>query len=236
MARNPNINWRDKDLKEMQRIVKNYNAKISRLEKKNPDIKQYLPERVSMKSLKSNIETRKEFNRELNSLKRFSKNGVEKIVETPKGLKLTEYEIKEVKNKVRIVNIKRTAERKKLGFSPERGTMGQISERGLQPKNFSLNKTPKEWERYLRSLKKELSSNFKQDQLEKYKENYLKGITNNFGTKGEELATYLENIDAETLYNNAVADSLLTIDFIYDPLEAETIINAKLNAWKKALK
>ena len=210
--------------------------KISRLEKKNPTIKEYLPDRMSMKELRRNIDTRKEFNRELNSLKRFSQKGVEKIVETPKGLKLTEYEIKEVKNKIRIVNIKRAYERKKLGFSPQSGTMGQISERNLQPKNFSLNKTPKEWDKYLESLQKELSDNFKQNQLEKYKENYLKNLSDQFGYKGDELKKLLANVDAKTIYNKSVSNPLLTIGFRYDPLENDVIITAQLGEWKHVLK
>lgn len=232
MSRKPDIRWRDKDVKEMQRIVNNYNAKLRRIEKKNPDVVDYLPEKMNMKDLRSKIETRQDFNRELNSLSRFSRRGSEKIVETPKGMKLTQYEIDEAKTKVRIVNIKRAYERKKLGFSPEKGTMGQIATQNLQPKHFSLNKTPREWEKYLETLDKELASNFKENQLQKYKENYLKGLHENLGVKGDELAEFLDTLDPETIFTKSVTNPLLTIDFIYDPLEVETIIGAKMEAWK----
>ena len=48
--------------------------------KKNPEIANLLPNRVSYKDLRENISSRQELNRELNSLKRFSVRGAEKIV------------------------------------------------------------------------------------------------------------------------------------------------------------
>lgn len=235
MAKKPSMRWRDKDNREMQRIVNNYNAKLRRLEKKNPEIAEYLPEKMTMKKLRSKIETRQDFNRELNSLARFSRRGAEKLVEGPKGLKVTQYEVDEAKTKVRIVNIKRAYERKKLGFSPEKGNMGQIESQNLQPKKFSLNKTPREWEKFMETLDKEVATNFKANQLEKYKENYLKGINENLGEKGEELAKLLDTLEPEALFTHSVTNPLLTIDFIYDPLETETIINAKIEAWKEVM-
>ena len=37
------IRWRETDEQELKRVVRNFNAKIRRLEKKNPQIKEYLP-------------------------------------------------------------------------------------------------------------------------------------------------------------------------------------------------
>ena len=75
-----NIRWSEADEKELQRVVKNFNAKIARLEKKidpkdtNPVL---LPERVKVSVLRDMIQTRQDLNRELNALKRFSKKGAE---------------------------------------------------------------------------------------------------------------------------------------------------------------
>lgn len=235
MPKKHTIKWRDKDIKELNRVVRNFNAKISRVAKKNPNQAEFLPDKVSVQSLKGRIGTRQDFNREIASLKRFSRRGAEKIEVTESGLTLTQYEIKEVKNKVRITNIKRTVERKKLDIDETRGTMGQVSERGLRPKVFSLNKSQKEWEKFVESLEREISSNFKLEQLEKYKENYLNGLIENLGQKGEELANLLKDVSPEKLFTNSVTNPLLSIDFIYDPLELETIIDAKIEAWQEVI-
>ena len=235
MPKKSTIRWRDKDVKELNRIVRNFNAKIKRVAEKNPQSEKFLPNKISVKALRGTIGTRQDFNRELNSLKRFSKRGAEKIQTLPSGLSLTQFEIKETKLKTRIVNIKRAFERKKLDIKETEGAMGQVSERGLQPKKFTLNKSAKEWEQFVASLEKEISSNFKAEQLEKYKENYINALIENLGGRGEELAEILKGVDAEKLFKKSVSNPLLTIDFIYDPLELESIIEAKIEAWQQEL-
>ena len=69
-----NIKWRDSDEAELKRVVKNFNAKIQRLSKKNPDIKSILPEKEDWKEIKSRVSTRSDLIKEINMLKRFSSN------------------------------------------------------------------------------------------------------------------------------------------------------------------
>ena len=83
MARKYNIKWSEADEKELKRVVRNYNAKINRVIKKNPELKNSLPTKLTSKDvseLKSWIVTRQDFNRELNSLKRFSNKGAEDML------------------------------------------------------------------------------------------------------------------------------------------------------------
>lgn len=75
MARKPRIRWRKSDDEELKRVVKNFNAKISRLEKKDPKNKNALPQRITQKEVKDMIITRQDFNREIKSLKRFTRRG-----------------------------------------------------------------------------------------------------------------------------------------------------------------
>ena len=115
MSRQHSIRWQRRDEQELKRVVKNFNAKLSRIIKKNPAIAEYLPPRVSYKELRENITNRKEFNRELNSLKRFSQKGSEEIVTAKNtGLKVTKWEKKEVGIQVAIINRERSRKRKIL--------------------------------------------------------------------------------------------------------------------------
>ena len=78
-----NIRWREADEKELRRVVKNFNAKITRLAKKDPKNAAALPERVSAAELRAMIKTRQDLQRELNALRRFSQKGAETLVEIP---------------------------------------------------------------------------------------------------------------------------------------------------------
>lgn len=82
MSRRHNIKWQKSDSQDLSKAVKNFNAKISRLEKKNPELKNALPEKVSVRQLKELINTRQDLKREINSLKRFSKKVLKKLKHT----------------------------------------------------------------------------------------------------------------------------------------------------------
>lgn len=79
MSRKSPIRWRQSDNEELRKAVKNYNAKITRLENKNPELTNVLPARASMRELRKNIETRAEFNRELNRMIEFSKRDIDSV-------------------------------------------------------------------------------------------------------------------------------------------------------------
>ena len=85
----------DKKLnQEINRTIKNFNQKIARLEKQEREL---LPSKITKKDLKSSVYTRAELQRKLKELQRFSKRGVEDIIETKGGVKLTQYELSNIK-------------------------------------------------------------------------------------------------------------------------------------------
>lgn len=85
----------DKKLdQEINRTIKNFNQKIARLEKQE---KELLPSRITKKDLKDSVYTRNELQRKLKELQRFSKRGAEDIITTRGGIRLTNYELNEIK-------------------------------------------------------------------------------------------------------------------------------------------
>ena len=133
MSRQPKIKWREQDLKELARVVKNFNAKLNRIEKKNPENMKYMPkfsktiydedlggeaiiftDRLSVNQMKELIQTRQDFNREINALKRFSVRGAEQIVNIPdtyNNIKTTTWQRTELNRRQVIIN---KARKKKL--------------------------------------------------------------------------------------------------------------------------
>ena len=120
MPRQYNIKWREQDEKELRRVVRNFNDKLRRLVKKNPANSNILPQfwnektqefenRITIDQIKELIATRQDYNRQLNMLKRFSRRGAEKIVETGSdyGAKTTKWQEQEA------LRLERTANRSK---------------------------------------------------------------------------------------------------------------------------
>lgn len=85
----------DKKLnQEINRTIRNFNQKISRLEKNEREL---LPPKITKKELKENVYTRAELKRKLAELQRFSRRGVEEIIETSTGVRISKYELNELK-------------------------------------------------------------------------------------------------------------------------------------------
>ena len=85
----------DKKLnQEINRTIKNFNQKIARLEKQEREL---LPSKITKKDLKSDVYTRAELYRKLKELQRFSKRGAEDVITTSGGVKLTQYELSNIK-------------------------------------------------------------------------------------------------------------------------------------------
>lgn len=85
----------DKKLnQEINRVIKNFNQKIARLEKQDREL---LPSKITKKDLKSGVYTRTELRRKLKELQRFSTRGAEDIIETSGGVRLTRYNYQNIK-------------------------------------------------------------------------------------------------------------------------------------------
>ena len=109
------MNFRTSTNKEIARVVKNFNQKVSRLEKLG---RENLPEKISIKDLKSNVYSSSDLRRELNKLKRFSKRGAEDVL-TGYGTPITKWEKRNIGIQVRTAKAKITRQLKNMGISKE---------------------------------------------------------------------------------------------------------------------
>lgn len=71
------IQWRKEDTAALQKAVKNYNAKITRIAKNDPMSRGLLPDKVTVSDLRQGIQTRKDFNREIKKLQSYTQRGGE---------------------------------------------------------------------------------------------------------------------------------------------------------------
>lgn len=227
MPKQYNIKWRKSDSEKISNTVRQFNAKITRTLKKHPEFAPYLPEKITVKELTANIRTRKDFNREVNSLSRFLKRGAEKPYTSKRGVKTTTWERKEIGYKVAQINRQRTIERKRANVSTYKGTMGSIQANNLNPKKYNIDKIrPQEWDKFIETVEKQTKSNYNYDKMKRYKENYIKGLYNVFGAKGNGIIGIVENIPPDEFTDLYYNDPVLQIDFIYDPIEVDLKIES----------
>ena len=202
----------DKKLnEEINRAVRNFNAKISRLEKlDNENI--IVPEKVKVSDFKKGYDSRRDLRRQLNYLKMFSKRGSEEKIVTSGGYETSKYQYAVTKrestriksNLTRQINaylkIEPTVFGKSQGFQRMQLEDSKLSnlraKRKALDKNL-LNLNKEEYSRYLELLNRQTQSSYK-DRI--FKENYIEMLL----TSG-----YLAGYDSDKL--NEIASNLMSL-------------------------
>lgn len=218
MSKYHRIKWRESDEQELKRVIRNYNAKVKRLAKKNPQIENVLPEKVSVAQMKELINTRQDLKRELNALKRFSKRGAEEIVVVPGtdyNLKITKWQKTEMNRRVGVINRRRakrleeisntemTSRGEGLGYTRGELGMGKAEEISLRPMNAftrRMSQTDLKWK--WKSILKESKSDFFTERDYLVRENYIKGIKENYDYESvKDIIKQIESIDINEFLN-----------------------------------
>ena len=245
MSRQYNIKWREQDEKELRRVVRNFNDKLRRLVKENPENKNILPQfynekteqfesRITVDTLKSLIQTRADYNRELNMLKRFSKRGAETIIDAPNnayGSRTTRWQKNETMRMVGIVNRKRQERldklnmiemmnsQGKLGYTVgEMFGMGLASKNKLKPtKGFLVSQSQADIKQKFRALMTESATNYHMNRDEILKDNYIRTLAENYkATDISDVVAKIKSMDSDAfvLKFEAKGDAF---EFAYPP-------------------
>ena len=179
--------------------------------KENPENTNILPQfwneksqefesRITVQSLRELIQTRADYNRQLNMLKRFSKRGAEEIVDAPTneyGARTTKWQKSEMSNMARIVNRRRKERLTDLenlemidSYGPLGYTLGQRFGMGLASKNnlnpiktYTPSQTQADIRQKQRTLMRESASNYHKDRDLMLKEQYIKELRENYNEK-----------------------------------------------------
>lgn len=81
----------------INKTIRNYNQKITRINKYEDSYNYRTPEKITKKMLKDNVYTRRELLRKLEQLERFSKRGAENTFQTTGGYIISNYEYENLK-------------------------------------------------------------------------------------------------------------------------------------------
>lgn len=102
--------------RNINQIVRNYNAKIKRLEKAEEEL--YLPELTSVKEVKETVKNKRELDRMLKDLQKYSERGMEKTVTFSSGVEMSKYQAEKLKRNLRVAKAKATRELSSFKSTP----------------------------------------------------------------------------------------------------------------------
>ena len=221
--------WRSVDEARLKRLVKNFNAKIRRIEKNRPEIAALQPPKENLKALRETLKgmSRVDINYQFKKMENYLKKGAELPYTTKQGVNTTVWEKKEIDRAVRTINARNKALIQKYEPSTTKGTMGTIERNNLQPRKNRVNTIqPKDYNRYVSNLFKQVMQN-DVERNERYKENFLKAVENIMG-ENSKLYQVVKNMDSALLTKYYYTEPLLQLTFVYDPKDAEEIENLML--------
>lgn len=249
MSRKSRINWRESDAEKLNKTVKEFNAKINDVTRNNEHLAEFQPEKINAAEKKQLIDQfknmpRSEFNKYINSMERYLQPGAERLKSNDQGVTVSKYEYKEIAYKVGELNRERTKARtafenleatsrgESLGM--KRSEMGSERMNELKPKKFNFNKmrNATEWKKYKASLFKQTNYNTKNQRLESYKDNYIKGLENAFGDYAKDIIDLIRELPAETVVNTYYKEQEATIEFFYEPQAMQDKLNILYDIWQ----
>ncbi len=225
MSRKSKIRWRKSDTEQLAKRVKNFNAKITRLEKKHPEIADLLPERVSAKTLKEDISSRADYNRIVKALAGFSEKGAEKIVTGKGGAQTTQWEYKQVQKAVQAENRARKRQQEALAARPVmiggkvyKDVRRAAADKGLTPLHTNFQQRSKQsWENFARYMQRSLYGKSRSDEQRYYKACVDCWKANLTAKQVEELKRTMQAVGiGKALSAYYAGNDELRPDFVYD--------------------
>lgn len=142
---------------KITKTVRNYNAKIKRLQRTNPYLA--LPDTITVKKVKGMVENRKDLNRTLNKLQRFTRKGAENTIILPSGELISAYELGEIKRESARLQRNLTRRINKLGTTQIKEEGKEIGFNYFQVGDMRLNNMIAKRNRLKNDLKKLLTTN-----------------------------------------------------------------------------
>ena len=210
--------------------MKSYNAALSYAKRTNPQGAAYMPETVSYRKLRGEVQTARELNNVVNRLRRGGKAKAFALVQNEAGTVTTRWQQREAQIAFNTRERRKAMERIRLGIQNAAGiltgNMGTIQERGLRPSKLTPSKMNRVHMERIVELEREQTRRNTYDRAMDYYRNYTAALAqvgaNNVGD-GSTYQAILESLSSIVEKDpNALidmfwsGDEALEIDFIYD--------------------
>lgn len=235
------IRWRKKDTEELKRKVRNYNAKINRLIKKNYN-GELVPAKLKFKDVKNKIENRMEYKEQIQLINALTKRGSEESVKTKRGAVIPKFELEQTKIKVKKINKDRKKRKEAYEKTPptdRNKSLGETAEHyrdmnvnKIRPKKFNWeNMSKKDFEMYKKSLYE--YDEKQQEKEQQYRDNFYKAMEASLNDEQfEQLKKIIDLIPSNKLVEKFYTDINMKIDFFYEPTEQQLKFEEIIESWK----
>ena len=234
------IKWTRSDYAKLSSAVRQFNKEKSKLEKIEKDTS-YLPDTKMYQELKERIVSRRELNRVINSLKRFSLEKNQEMITTPAGEEITRWEYKEINYAKRRAIRNLTIEKMKIEMGRESIGMGdkRIREIDSTIKSFGKLETKKgsDFNRIKNRILTEGTSDRELYKAKIFQENYYKALEDlknfdNYDLLIKELNKYKNPIS----FYNRIQQSSVLADLLkwYKGKDGEIMIYGEFDSAQQA--
>lgn len=225
MAKQYNIKWNRSDIGKLSSAVRQFNKTIKKLESAESDL--VLPDVVNYKELKSGITTRRELNRMIGSLRRFTNPAKQKAIKLDSGIEITAWEYTELKAERRRAEKRLTGEL--FGLEATLGT-GNKRINEIRGTIASLQKletaTGEDFRRIRERIKVQGTSDFNRKKAKTFQDNFIKAFK---GMGRKEIVEYAQKFKDPEEFWNAIKDSgFSNLQEFYD--ESEGILRFSMDS------
>lgn len=216
---------RKKDLVKLKKLNQSTRRKKRRLEKiygvkHNIDIQDI-----------SSFQSRKEFNKYINELEKFTDRKNFTYVKNKYGVVISRDDMNEIKTHIKKINKQKRKDYRKIKNKTfkTRGqnTLEKVNDRKLMGDtrfdeftektfNFDRFRDQKEIEMYKKSVNKQAKSDYVIELRKKYKSNYIIALQNVFGKMGKKLISKVKSMSLEDFLEIYYTEDIGIIDYLYE--------------------
>lgn len=219
--------------KKVTNLVRQFNAKLTRLSKSNPEMGPFLPERITVDKFMQETNA-KRFNQLVTSYSRFLKPGYEKLQRLGDDVLKTKWEIGVYQGDLRRVNTKKKAKQKKVSY--EKGNTRSIQTENLNTytiKGKGLS-TPM-FDMFRKAFENQLRSEYYNEMNKLYQKNYLTALERHWNDVKEygEIKRIVSSLPSDLVGEAIYFDPVFEINYYYQVFEKEENATRVLEYWEE---
>lgn len=215
-SRRSNLRLTQKDIAKIRTLVKKFNAKVTRVSKRNPAIADIQPDKLKTKELVSYFKeqnSRQEFNRKMAQYSRYLENGQELPRLTLGGFNVTEWLFKEIDRSIKADN-RRIARKAKINPDVTTDTPYR--------KNRTDTIAEKKFKAYAEQVDRRLTPAYNQKLNDIYYNNIMNKYKSMFG-ENSRVYRRVSKMDKEDFIYESTHNRKLSLEYTYEQMRSSEI-------------
>ncbi len=217
--------------KKVTNLVRQFNAKLTRVAKKNPEMAPFLPERISVSKFMNETDA-KRFNQLVRTYSRFLKPGQEQLKRLSKDVIKTKWEIGTYRVDLRRVNKKKKERQNKVSY--EKGNTRTIQTENLNTYNRKeRDLTNRMFDMFRKAFENQLRSTYAHEVNAIYKQNYLMALDRNWKKTDQysEIKRIVSSLPEDLVGEAVYFDAVFEMNYYYQVFEQDENAKRVLKYW-----